>query len=411
MLLLHRFRLFLVGLIALSVSLPMAWISLGKLALFVTCFIVLTGRWSQRASDEALGRLWTVRIVIAIVAVFGLSLLWTQAPTDIATLAFAKHGKLIEIAMLATLIRTRRDAMLALSVFALSQTFFIASSWLMVVGYRVPWATSELVDAYKHVVYSTYLDQTLMFAASGAVLWHLRSYWPRARWVAGTVALAAIVNVLFFQDGKTGYLAALTALTLIVMWQIPRRWRLISVLVAPIVLALVAYGSSTKIQSKVALVLNESQTYNASGDSVSSSGFRLHAWRRSMQAIAERPWIGHGVGSWTTTVKRLEGAKANDIFGSNPSSNPHQEYLLWGVELGLGGSVLLLLLLVSLVRDARQFPAPVMRATVSVTAVMAVGCLFNSSLYDALIGDYFCITLGVLLALGLRIPSARETAN
>jgi len=250
-----------------------------------------------------------------------------------------------------------------------------------------------------------------MFAASGAVLWHLRSYWPRARWVAGTVALAAIVNVLFFQDGKTGYLAALTALTLIVMWQIPRRWRLISVLVAPIVLALVAYGSSTKIQSKVALVVNESQTYNASGDSVSSSGFRLHAWRRSMQAIAERPWIGHGVGSWTTTVKRLEGAKANDIFGSNPSSNPHQEYLLWGVELGLGGSVLLLLLLVSLVRDARQFPAPVMRATVSVTAVMAVGCLFNSSLYDALIGDYFCITLGVLLALGLRIPSARETAN
>ncbi len=409
--LLDRLRLFFVALIALSVSLPMAWISLGKLALFGTSIVVLTGRVFQHASDRALKNLWTVRLVIAIVAILGLSMIWTQAPTDIAALALAKHGKLIEIAMLATLIRTRRDAMLALSVFALSQTFFIASSWLMIAGYRVPWATSQLIDAYKHVVYSTYLDQTLMFAASAAVLWHLRGYWPRARWVAGGVALAAIANVLFFQDGKTGYLAALTALTLIVMWQIPRRWRLSSVLIAPIALALIAYGSSTKIQSKVALVLNESQTYNASGDSSSSSGFRLHAWRRSVQAIADAPLVGHGVGSWTTTVKRLEGAKADAIFGTNPSSNPHQEYLLWGVELGLSGGVLLLLLLIGLVRDAFQFPAPIMRATVSVTSVMAVGCLFNSSLYDALIGDYFCITLGILLALGLRTPSGQESAT
>lgn len=411
MTLLDRLRLFLVALIALSVSLPMAWISLGKLTLFGTSIVVLTGRVFQHASDQALKNLWTVRLVIAIVAIFGLSMLWTQAPTDIAALALAKHGKLIEIAMLTTLIRTRRDALLALSVFALSQTFFIASSWLMIAGYRVPWATSQLIDAYKHVVYSTYLDQTLMFAASGAVLWHLRGYWPAARWIAGGVALAALTNVLFFQDGKTGYLAALTALTLIVMWQIPRKWRLISLVIAPTALALIAYGSSAKIQSKVDLVWSQSQAYNSSGNSASSSGFRLHAWRRSVQAIAERPLIGHGVGSWTATVKRLEGAKGDEIFGTNPSSNSHQEYLLWGVELGLGGSVLLVLLLASLVRDALQFPSPVMRATVSVTAVMAVGCMFNSSLYDALIGDYFCITLALLLALGLRTMSSQETSK
>jgi len=31
-----------------------------------------------------------------------------------------------------------------------------------------------------------------------------------------------------------------------------------------------------------------------------------------------------------------------------------------------------------------------------------VACLFNSSLYDALIGDFFVVTMGLLLALGLR---------
>jgi len=410
MLFLDRFRLLLIGLVTLSVSLPMAWISLGKLVLFVSCLAVLISRWVKKKQDRTLEKLWTVRIVLVVVVWFALSLTWSEAPADIAIMAFAKHSKVLEIAMLATLIRSRRDAMLALSAFTLSQTFFIASSWLMVAGYRVPWATSQLIAPYRHVVYSTYLDQTLMFSASGAVLWHLRSYWPRARWIVGVIALAALVNVLFFQDGRTGYLAALATLTLMVMWQIPHRWRLLTMIVAPITLALVAYAGSTKIQSKVALVLSEAQSYSATGDSISSSGFRLHAWRRSVQAIAGSPLLGHGVGSWTTTVKRIEGAKADQIFGTNPSSNPHQEYLLWGVELGLGGTLLFFSLLASLVRDALQFQVPIRRATISVTLVMAVGCLFNSSLYDALIGDYFLITLGLLLALGLR-TQAPETAD
>lgn len=387
----------------------MAWISLGKLTLFVTCLIVLTARWIQKDQDKELARLWTVRTVLVIVVWFALSLLWSSAPAEVAALAFAKHSKLIEIAMLATLIRSRRDALLALAAFGASQTFFIMSSWLMIAGYRVPWATSQVAESMKYVVYSTYLDQTLMFSASGAVLWHLRNCWPRVKGVAVAVALAAIFNVIFFQEGKTGYLAALTALTLMVMWQIPRPWRLLSVMVAPIALALMAYSGSAKIQNKVTQVLSESQNYSATGDSISSSGFRLHAWRRSVQAIAESPMMGHGVGSWTTTVKRIEGAKADQIFGANPSSNPHQEYLLWGVELGLAGTLLLLVLLTSLIRDALQFQAPIMRATVSVSAVMAVGCLFNASLYDALIGDYFCITLGLLLALGIRTQSTEAT--
>lgn len=404
MLLLDRFRLFLIGLIAISVSLPMAWVSLGKLTLFLTCLVVLIIRSVNLTRNDALGELWTVRVVLLIVIWFALSLLWSNAPNDIAILALVKHSKLIEIALLVALLRSRQDATLALSAFALSQAFFIASSWLMVAGYRVPWATSQLADPLKNVVYSTYLDQTLMFSASGAVLWHLRSYWPRAQWLAGTVGLAAIINVLFFQDGKTGYLAALTALTLIVMWQIPRQWRLLGMVIAPVALALVAYNGSATIQGKVALVLSESHNYSAMGNSVTSSGFRLHAWRRSAQAIAESPLMGHGVGSWTSTVKRIEGTNADHIFGTNPSSNPHQEYLLWGVELGFGGALLLLSLLACLVRDALRFQSSIMRATISVTAVMAVGCLFNASLYDALIGDYFCISLGLLLALGVCTP-------
>jgi hypothetical protein len=61
--------------------------------------------------------------------------------------------------------------------------------------------------------------------------------------------------------------------------------------------------------------------------------------------------------------------------------------------------------------DARQFPTAVKRATLTAVAVTAVACLFNSSLYDALIGDYLCTALGLLMALGVQTRIASLVGN
>jgi hypothetical protein len=47
----------------------------------------------------------------------------------------------------------------------------------------------------------------------------------------------------------------------------------------------------------------------------------------------------------------------------------------------------------------------------SVLAALAVSCLFNSSIYDDLIGDFFCLSLGVLLAYGIRTRDASSRAE
>jgi O-antigen ligase len=405
MLLLNRLRLFLVSFVAISVGLPMAWISLGKLVLFMTCLVYLVSQLIQKKSDFALSTLWTVRLILFTLAAFALSLGWSEAPQAIAVLAFSKHSKILEIVMLICLLRNRQEALWALIAFMSGQAFLLLSSWLMVAGWRVPWATSALMPQYKNVVYSTYLDQTLICSAAAAVFWNFRSMWPQIQWaksLLAILAIAGVVNVLFFQEGKTGYIAALSAITLAVMWQIPRQWRLAALVIAPLSLGLLAYVGSSKIQERATQIMNESQNYSTHGDNASSSGFRLHAWRRSLQAIAERPLIGHGVGSWAQSVKRIEGAQAEKIFGEGLTGNSHQEFLFWGVELGVGGILLLLLLIASLIRDAMRFEPATKQATFAVIAVMVVACLFNCSLHDALIGDFFCITLGLLLALGIR---------
>lgn len=394
------FRLGLICLAAVSVSLPMAWISLAKVSLFVFGLVYLVTNYFNKRSDPTLAALWTPRVVLVILAAFATSLLWTVVDQDFALLTLVKHAKLLEIVLLVSLIRTAREARIGIMAFAAGQVFVLLNSWLLAAGMSLPWVTNP---AAPYVVFAeSYLDQSIMFAATAAVLWHLRSdgLWPR--WLAGLLAAAALLNVFALLQGRTGYVVAMAVISLAAMWAMPKRWRLPILIVTPLLVLSGAYFGSDQARQGLSRILHESQSYAQRAETASSSGWRLNAWHRSLQAIQEKPLTGHGVGSWTPAVKHFEGATAMQAFGAGNSSNPHQEYLLWGVELGMGGSALLLALLVSMMRDAQRFSPSIKQATLSVLAATAVACLFNSALYDDLMGDFLCIALGLLMALGIR---------
>ena len=75
------------------------------------------------------------------------------------------------------------------------------------------------------------------------------------------------------------------------------------------------------------------------------------------------------------------------------------------------------MLMISILRDTLRMEQNVARAAQSALAALAVACLFNSPIYDALIGDFFCIILGLLLALGVHVaatvqdPSANKSSH
>ena len=400
------FRLILACMVAVSVSLPMALISITKVILMVSALGYLTAScWRQRP-EIAFRQLLTVPAVLVICLAFALSLQWTSADTQDALTTLVKHAKLIEILLLVGLLRTAREARIAITAFAIGQAIYILTAWLLVAGVPIPWADTH---QGRYVVFSSYLDQSIIFATSAGVIWHLRSVglWPR--WLAGLAAVAALANVLLFQQGRTGYLVAGAMIALAILWDLPRKWRLLCLIAVPAAVMAALYLGSATFQGRVSKILPEGLAYAQQSDIETSSGWRLNAWHRSIQAIAQRPLAGHGVGSWTDTVKRLEGSSATRIFGKGNASNPHQEYLLWGVELGVPGILLLVAMMMCVFRDARGFDAPVARSAMSVLAAMVIACLFNSALYDGLIGDFFIVTLGLLLALGVRTRAAHAT--
>lgn len=391
----------------------MAWISIAKILLFIFGLVYWVTPSFNRRNDVVLNQLWTARVVLATVLAFSMSLLWTGADQELALSAFVKHGKLLEILLLVGLIRTAHEARLGIAAFAAGQTFLLFSSWLLAAGVPIGWATASGRGS-EYVVFSSYLDQSIIFATTAAVFWHLRSdrLWPR--WLSGLFVAAALINVFVLLIGRTGYLIAAVMLSLSAMWAMPKNFRLPTLLAAPILVLAGLYLGSAQVRENLSIMVHESQSYAIQGNDESSSGWdknsagwRLNAWHRSLQAIQEQPWFGHGVGSWTMTVQRLEGSTAEVTFGT--VKNPHQEYFLWGVELGLGGTLLLLSFMLGIGRDARRFKSSIARATLSVLAALAIACLFNSVLYDSLIGDFFCIALGLLLALGLRTPASASS--
>lgn len=385
---------------AASLALPIAFISVAKLLLLLCGLLVMLLEWRGTGKESPLQSMLMPLTIFAAILAFATSLSWTTVTSAEALGAFAKHGKLLVIPLLVSLIRTRRDALIALGFFGTGQVLLLSSTWLLVLGVSLPWHISK--ETVSFAVFSSYLDQSLMTAVLAAVCWQLRALLPSryAFFASLTVPGLALACVFFVFPGRTGHIVGITVVSLAIMWALPRRLRF-GILLIPLVLLLALTATSSSVRSRLLAVGNEVQVFSQTGDNTSSSGTRLNLWHRSAQAIAERPWLGYGAGSWSQEYERIENKYAikNHL---NWTGNPHQEFLLWGVELGAIGMALLGAIFLSIYRDSLPMERHIRQAVQSVLAALVVSCLFNSTLFDALIGDFFCVVLGLLLALGVQ---------
>ena len=386
----------------------MAIISISKFLLLMCGLATLLFDSQARSTYKSVLNAHTPVAILVVLLSFAASLLWTLAPQADALGSMAKYGKLLLVVLILYLIRNRREASQALFAFVGAQVFLLISSWLLFFKIPVPWATSNMALTH-YAVFSSYLDQGIISAVLAAMCWHLRSLmpWRFGEHLAVFIALLALSNVLFVLSGRSGHVVAIALLSLAIMWELPKKYR-IAVVALPFLLAVLLFVSSSKVRDRLTLVKTEVQAYSSQTTSSTSSGIRLGLWQSAVDIIAQYPFAGAGVGSWSTEHNRLQRTQNPAHIDIQGNGNPHQEYLLWGVQLGIPGILLFVGLMVSIWRDALQMNKLYARATQSVVAALAVACLFNSSIYDGLIGDFFCVAIGLLLALGLRQPKSAD---
>ena len=385
--------------VALSPSLGTALAALGRLALYVLALGVLLAA-ARRGRHHGLAWRAHAGLTSALVGVCAfpaLSMAWSSVDGPSALWAWSRHARILAIPLLYYLVRDAGQGRTLLYVFILTQVFVGLSSWLLVAGIHPPWISAVDPDT-TFASYGSYLEETIAQATTAGLLWFERDriFGPRGRLLAIALALSTAVLALFFLRGRSGHVVLLAISALVAMQALPpgRRWL---ALLLPFVAAALLWFAAPNFRDRVNQVVQESSVYRQQGSVNSSSGERLLYWQTSLQAIAERPLLGYGAGSWNHEFRRIVGSTT--VQTSMDVDNPHQLYLLWTVEGGLVGLACLLAALAWPLRQARHLASADAWALRTMVCALAVSGLFNSMIYGIGMGDFFCVGLGLLLSL------------
>lgn len=254
--------------------------------------------------------------------------------------------------------------------------------------------------------HSTVYHITHSFFMALLAFWCLQNLvrWNRYSFIWGGLLVATCINLFYMVPGRTGMMVFITLMVLTILQRTKIRYIIPVILLATSLVA-VTYVSSNNFSSRIQEAINEVRTYTPNV-SRTSLGMRFDWWKNSVELIGEKPLTGFGTGSFSTAQKNLI-----QSTGTQPSDNPHNEYLMLGVQLGVGGTLLFIGLLGSLFWAGIKSEKPRGYMLQGVVVAMASGCLMNSFLFDSHQGHFFAFLSAVLLAPSLRateIDPARQ---
>jgi len=329
-------------------------------------------------------------IVLPALAFFGMYLLglsYSEATSREAVESLAKASDLLLIPILLYLFRKEGIRRMALAGFLAAIVSMILISYLLWWGVIPP---SKLFHITSDDAYTPFHHRIThgSLMAFGAYLFALKARLerkPAVRILCALLSIAALANVLFIVSGRTGYVVALAlgAYYLIAGW----RWRGVATAAVMILILGVAVHlmpASVPYQ-RLAMMADEIAGWQPGEPAYTSVGYRLEFYRNSLKLIAEHPVLGVGTGGFKRTYASLVEGK-----GMDPTTNPHNEYLMVAIQLGLAGLALLFWLLITLWRRAADLPGGFERSAARGLVVLILSAsLVSSTLVDHTEGFFF----------------------
>ena len=255
----ETFRPWPVYMMAAVVPISLAATSVSKLLVFLFGLVAAAGLIGAQAALPQLRQLRTPAVVLLMLAALALSLAYTTGPLLQALNDFSKYGKLLVIPLVLVLVRTRREAMIALVLYGAAQFLVVLTSYLLSMGLELPWVLKSASQRLSiGTVYSSYIDQSIMTAGLPALCWNLRDRSPGRTGPAAAIAVAVLcaVNVLFFLPGRSGQVALLVGMALALYWAMPRHGKWVA-LVAPAVLLAAAMAMSPQFSHRTYAIITE----------------------------------------------------------------------------------------------------------------------------------------------------------
>ena len=314
-----------------------------------------------------------------------------------------KYADLLWVPLLLLAFRTASARSWALRALAASFIIVLVLSYAVHAGWVPPTAR---IHGYPGNAAVFKKDLTHNFLMAYAAFLFLQLGWaaraPRIRWAWIAAAVLATIDVMLMVRGRTGQLV-LFALILYsgYAW---RGWRGFAITVVALgAIAAALIMTPGPFQARLDRTFKEAREWRDESSARDPVSARLDYYRNSVRIIAEHP-LGVGTGGFPKAYEEvIRGTQ------SPPSVNPHNEYLLITVQIGIVGLIALLWLFYTQWKLAPALPtAQETHLARGLVIAFAIGCIFNSLLLDHTEGLFFA-WLTALLYGGLLVTRPSDT--
>ena len=271
------------------------------------------------------------------------------------------------------------------------KAFVIASVLILLISYLMEFGVLDLNrqgdPAFKsRITHSILISFFAFFCVHKA---YDGNRYAKLYWV---LFILSVYNLFFIVEGRTGQITATLLFLLFAAQRFTKKMLLLAVFVTAILLALFFAFSDKATRINEGVVNIQSDLKPDVKQIPSSMGQRYMMWRYSLKLIAEKPLLGHGTGSFTKEYQRVA---SNELFLSR---NPHNEFLMIGVQLGILGLLVFLGFLASQYYCAKKLPDNEKWLAQGLLLSLIVTSLFNSPLLDHTEGHWFTSMIALCFA-------------
>jgi hypothetical protein len=334
-------------------------------------------------------------------ALFWLGLIgmaWAHLPWVDRYYGFDSFEKLFAVPLLLAQFQRSSRGYQVLAAFLISATVLLAVSWLAAFWILPPRPNKDIgVFVKDRITQGTEFTLCVLFLLELAL-----QAWRQGKRVAALAGYAVagvfFLNIVFVTVSRTSLVTV--PVLLLIFGARHFRPRQLAVFILLIVMAGgLAAALSPHLRERVMQIPVEIATFDAHGHDT-SAGARIAFWRTSFEIMSSAPLLGHGTGSINAEFSEAAGRPSN-------ATNPHNQTLTVGIQLGIVGIVILIAMWIA---HLRLFLAPGIAAGLGLAIVVenVVGSLFNSQLFDFTQGWIYVVGAGV--AGGVVLGRSRTRA-
>ncbi|MHB1512093.1 O-antigen ligase family protein [Acidiferrobacter sp.] len=361
--------------VALAFSFPISTFLSGLFSALILLTSLAQGRWRARLHLVARNPVAVAALALLFLIIVGL--FYGEGTWANASNYGGKYADLLLIPLLIPAFSDERVRAQALNAFLAAMLLTLGLSCLLHWGLIHPdrWIHGLPQDAS---VFKDHITQNILMAYAAfvfALKAKLTTDWRRQALLIALTVLA-ILNIVFMVQGRTGYfiLPVLAAYFGFLTF----RWRGVVVGAAAfLVLASAAYAWSPSFHKRMNEAARESVGWLHGRDKGTPVGLRLEYYKKSLAIIARHPFFGVGTGGFAVAYK-------NEVAHTTlaPTTNPHNQFILIAVELGVVGLAGFLYLLYRQWGTASRLASPDQALARALLLTFVTGCLANSLLID-----------------------------